>query len=284
MANCLSPFVKKDTGIPFPCGKCYQCKQRRVSGWSFRLLKEAERSCSAFFVTLTYDSEHMPLTSKTYMTLFKRHLTLWFKKLRKINDTTLKYYAVGEYGGKSKRPHYHVILFNASLESLIGYKYMVQHRLGNIILDGKMPHKCTTWEHGHITVGQLTEASCAYTLKYISKASKIPEHKNDDRIPEFSNMSKGMGLNYVTEQQIEFHRADLNNRYNIGLKDGKKISMPRYYKKHFYTENERDDIHKHLENQELMEYQKLNDEQKKNLEYNRIAKGLKNDDYRKTKI
>ena len=31
------------------------------------------------------------------------------------NTTPLKYYAVGEYGGQTKRPHYHIVIFNADL-------------------------------------------------------------------------------------------------------------------------------------------------------------------------
>jgi len=67
-SRCITPFYKKEKfkgeNIPFPCGKCPPCKKRRTSGWSFRLMKEEERSKSALFVTLTYDTEYVPITKK----------------------------------------------------------------------------------------------------------------------------------------------------------------------------------------------------------------------------
>jgi len=198
--------------IPVPCGKCPVCSARRVSGWSFRLIKEGERSSSSFFVTLTYDTDHVPITQKGYMSLSKEHLQKYFKRLRKLNDEKLKYYAVGEYGGKTMRPHYHIILFNAKLETV----------LKAWALDGKY--------FGDYHVGKVTEASIGYTMKYISKCKKVPIHKNDDRLPEFALMSKRMGENYLTDAMIKWHKADIGNRMYCNLKDGKKIAMPRYFK------------------------------------------------------
>ena len=48
--------------------------KRRTSGWSFRLVKEGERSNSALFVTLTYDTAFVPITKNGYMTLDKKDL------------------------------------------------------------------------------------------------------------------------------------------------------------------------------------------------------------------
>lgn len=216
MAQCLTPFYVKDKHtkdeIPVPCGKCPSCSARRVSGWSFRLMKEGERSSSSFFITLTYDNDHVPITKRGYMSLSKEHLQKYFKRLRKLNDEKLKYYAVGEYGGKTMRPHYHIILFNAKLETV----------LKAWALDGRY--------FGDYHVGKVTEASIGYTMKYISKTKKVPTHENDDRLPEFALMSKRMGANYLTENMINWHKADIGNRMYCNLKDGKKIAMPRYYK------------------------------------------------------
>jgi hypothetical protein len=229
MAECLTPFYVKDRHtkdqVPVPCGKCPVCSARRISGWSFRLMKEGERSSSSFFVTLTYDTNHVPITKTGYMSLSKEHLQKYFKRLRKLNDEKLKYYAVGEYGGKTMRPHYHIILFNAKLETV----------LKAWALDGKY--------FGDYHVGKVTEASIGYTMKYISKSKKIPQHKNDDRLPEFALMSKRMGDNYLTDLMVKWHKLDIGNRMYCNLKDGKKIAMPRYYKQKLnLTENEQEKI------------------------------------------
>jgi len=229
MAQCLTPFYVKDRHtkdeLPVPCGKCPVCSARRVSGWSFRLIKEGERSSSSFFITLTYNTDHVPITKSGYLSLNKEHLQKYFKRLRKLNDEKLKYYAVGEYGGKTMRPHYHIILFNAKIETI----------LKAWALDGKY--------FGDYHVGKVTEASIGYTMKYISKSKKVPMHKNDDRLPEFALMSKRMGENYLTEAMVNWHKADIGNRMYCNLKDGKKIAMPRYFKQKLnLTEHEQEDI------------------------------------------
>lgn len=221
---CITPLlVKTRMGekVPVPCGKCPKCKGRRTSGWSFRLIKEEESSSSSYFVTLTYDTDNVPITPKGWMTLNKKHVQLFFKKLRRRNPfNKLVYYVCGEYGSQKKRPHYHVILFN------------VEHV--KTIQD--------SWSYGSVDVGTVTGASVGYTLKYISKPSKIPLHKNDDRLKEFSLMSKGIGKRYITDSMRAWHKADLAGRCYINIGDGKKAGMPRYYKDRIYTEQERQAI------------------------------------------
>lgn len=219
----MTPFIKKNkmdcTSQPVPCGKCPACIKRRVSSWSFRLMQEFKVSTSSHFITLTYATEHVPITKNGFMQLSKRDLQLFFKRLRKSQspgEKSIKYYACGEYGGRTNRPHYHVILFNADISKIQ-----------------------KAWNLGNVHYGIVTEAACGYTLKYISKKSKIPMHRNDDRQPEFPLMSKGMGLNYINEKTINWHLADLQNRMYLTIEDGKKVAMPRYYKQKIYSDEQR---------------------------------------------
>lgn len=223
MASCLTPYHVKNKiqncTIPVPCGKCPECAKRRISGWSFRLLQEEKVSTSAYFLTLTYDTTKVPITRNGFMTLDKRDCQLFFKRLRKLHpaNSNIKYYLAGEYGGKTKRPHYHIILFNADIK----------------LID-------PAWQMGQIHYGLVEGASVGYTLKYISKPSRIPMHMNDDRVKEFSLMSKGLGAAYVlNEKFLSWHHADLDNRMYCNIEGGKKIAMPRYYKEKIYTEIER---------------------------------------------
>lgn len=245
--KCITPFYVKDKftreKIPVPCSKCPPCMKRRTSGWSFRLVKEGDRSKSALFVTLTYDNEHVPRSKKNFKTLDKTHVQKFMKRLRKLSNAKIKYYAVGEYGGETMRPHYHLIMFNANAE-------MVQRAWA---LDNKTI--------GHIHIGSVTEASIGYTLKYMTKQGKIPVHKNDDRQKEFSLMSKGLGSNYLTENMINWHKSDLNKRMYVPMKDNKKIAMPRYYKDKIYNEAEKTkvanaikEMAEKLQTEEMQEY------------------------------
>jgi len=223
--KCITPFYVKDKftheQIPVPCSKCPPCMRRRTSGWSFRLVKEGERAKTAMFITLTYDTDNVPISKKGYMNLNKKDVQKFMKRLRKLSNEKLKYYACGEYGFQKMRPHYHIILFNGNPE-------MVKRAWA---LDNKVI--------GHIHIGQVNDASIGYTLKYMTKTGKIPVHKNDDRQKEFSLMSKGLGNNYLTKAMIHWHKNNLLERMYVPIKDGKKIAMPRYYKDKIYNEIEK---------------------------------------------
>lgn len=216
----MTPFGVKNKvsgeTIPVPCGKCPDCVKRRVSQWSFRLLEESKISSSSHFITLTYDSKFVPITKNGFMSLSKHELQKFMKRLRKANSEKLKYYAVGEYGTDKKRPHYHILLFNAKIETID-----------------------PAWNMGYIDYGKVEGASVGYTLKYMSKGRWRPMHCNDDREPQFAVMSKGLGLSYCTEESKRYHLSDLANHMCCVLRGGQRICMPRYYKEKLYTDEQR---------------------------------------------
>lgn len=229
--KCLSPITireGKDDQVTVQCGKCPGCIKRRVSTWSFRLVKQGEVSTSALFVTLTYAPEHVPISVNGFMTLNKVDLQNFFKRLRKHYTHKLKYYACGEYGSDNWRPHYHIILFNADHAGV-----------------------CEAWTKdgkpiGIVHFGNVEEASIGYTLKYITKEKRVGLHARDDRQPERAFMSKGLGLNYLTDAMIRWHNADLLNRCYGALKDGKKAPLARYYKDRIYDPEDLAFLNAHL--------------------------------------
>ncbi len=244
--KCITPFYVQDkfTGnyIPVPCSKCPPCMKRRTSGWSYRLVKEGERSKSALFVTLTYDTQSVPITEKGFMNLDKTDVQKFFKRLRKLSKEKLKYYVCGEYGSKKMRPHYHIILFNANKEMIVKAWMLNNKPLGTIY------------------IGQVTDASIGYTLKYMTKKGKIPLHFNDDRQKEFSLMSKKMGDNYITPNIIKWHKEDLEKRMYVNIPGNKKIAMPRYYKDKIYNELEKQKISDYILKISEIETKKLEEE------------------------
>jgi len=220
---CLSPVYRnvKEQWLPVPCGGCVSCRRRRTDAWVFRMLQEEKRSTSAFFITLTYDPAHVPISPNGFMTLDKAEFPRFMKRLRKLTDAKLKYYACGEYGTDNKRPHYHAIIFNVPDEALIFEAWS---------LDGV--------NFGRVDVGQVSDKSIAYTVAYASKHNWHPDHSRDDRVPEFSLMSKGLGSNYVTPAVSKYHKADLSRMY-LTKEGGDKIAMPRYYRDRIFDEDER---------------------------------------------
>lgn len=275
MARCTQPFRKKGETQDVPCNKCLQCKKKRVSGWSFRLQNEGRYASTAYFVTLTYDTEHVPLI-KNYrpMTLCKRDVQLFFKKLRKPNKLKLSYYLVGEYGNKktdNERPHYHVILFNCELKYLIGW-YMARKIKGEetTYLDGKFNFKSYMWTNGYISIGQVEPASIGYCLEYITKPPIVPANNYDKRVPEFSLMSKGLGKKYLSSNMVAWHKADLKNRMYIPYEDH-KIPMPRYYKEKIYTKWQRETVARHYADKEK-EYILTHSIEEIDIEYQKFIK------------
>lgn len=222
---CISPFFNQVKGqwMPFPCGRCPPCKKRRVDGWVFRMLQEDKRSTHSHFITLTYDNAHVPISPNGHLTLVKDEFPRYMKRLRKLcpKGVRLKYYACGEYGSDFARPHYHAIVFNCPNPELF---YKAWH------LDG-VPI-------GIVDVGNVSSDSIAYTTGYINKRGGFGRgRRDDDRLPEFSLMSKGLGSNYVTKSVIQYHKADLS-RNHLTKPGGDIIAMPRYYRDIIFDKDE----------------------------------------------
>lgn len=105
------PAVMFPGSIKIPCGQCAGCRMQKTREWADRMILELDHSKKAVFLTLTYNDDHLPVkcqvtTGQMEMTLQKRDLTLFFKRLRKFfKGKELRYYAVGEYGSHTLRPH-----------------------------------------------------------------------------------------------------------------------------------------------------------------------------------
>lgn len=195
-------------------------------------MQEEKHSSSAHFVTLTYATKFVPISPAGFLTLNKKHVQNFFKRLRfNTGVTNLKYYAVGEYGSENFRPHYHALIFNLPSEFDVINAWVEDKRKTE-----------QTEALGDCHFGTVTGASVGYTLKYISKPRIIPVHRNDDRLPEFALQSKGLGSKYLTEASHQWHHDDLLNRMHIVIEGGVKISMPRYFKNKIYTDADRENI------------------------------------------
>lgn len=232
---CLNPY-RDEKGAAFPCGRCPNCRKNRVRQWMFRLLQEEKQYEEAHFVTLTYDTRTVPITPKGFMSLRKKDLQDFWKRLRKAQPgTKIRYYVVGEYGPKTDRPHYHAVVFGSGAD-FIG----------------------PAWNLGEVHIGRVSGASVAYTAGYINKpGGKIPRGDWDDRAPQFSCMSKGLGASFLTPAVERFYLADITRNYVV--QDGYKIGLPRYYRKKLpYTDEQREEMAEFaamaFDEQEMAEY------------------------------
>jgi hypothetical protein len=240
---CIKPINVKNKktkqDMLVPCGKCYACLQKRRSHWTFRLMQEAKSSSSAKFITLTFNDDmlHHSVTPDGELTIKKEHIQNFMKRYRKrhenernIYDKPLKYFATGEYGSRTDRPHYHLILFNLVIDENTSDRIQKAWSY----YDNKTH---TFIPYGNIHVGKVNNASIHYITKYLI------DYQNEDktnytRQKPFNLMSKKPPIGSSYFKNADVHR--LNNDF-CGVLNGSKIDLPRIYKDKFFSEFQKKD-------------------------------------------
>jgi len=182
-------------------------------------MQETRRCDTATWVTLTY--EQPPLDSNGLMTLRKDDFQRFIKRLRKIrrdfSTQKIKYYACGEYGSKTFRPHFHAVIFNSTPND-------IDRAWSNFTsLADEQGVKL-----GFCTFDAVNENTVMYTAKYMNKGKLIPLFDGDKRTPEFQLFSKGLGSNFLTEETQKHYLE--NPTKNFVYVDGFKKALPRYFR------------------------------------------------------
>ena len=201
--ECIKPVVIN--GTEFPCGHCRACRVNHTREWALRLMHERLYWEQAAFVTLTYSDDQLPADGG----LWKRDLQLFIKRMRKdFGEKRIKYFAAGEYGETTMRPHYHLIMFGVS-----PYK-------DREVIESE-------WDLGFVYTGNVSYHSCRYVAQYCQKklGGEMGRRLYGDRQPPFQLQSKGLGLDWAME-----NKDRLVGTLCVSDK-GKKFGVPRYYKK-----------------------------------------------------
>lgn len=176
----------------FPCGKCIPCRINQQRKWQARLqLENLYANHESWFVTLTYDPEHLPEGGS----VVPRDLTLFLKRVRKAGYR-FRYFACGEYGEVFGRPHYHIVAFGQFPDA------RALHRL---------------WGKGRVQVGAVTDGGMAYVAGYTLKKIKKQEepHWLNGRHPEFTRMSTKPGLGAgMAAAMAEFYMTPPGQEYS----------------------------------------------------------------------
>lgn len=179
MAICANPYAVGV--IPASCGSCYPCRVNRARLWSHRIMLEALGHEFSSFVTLTYAEEKKPKDGG----LRKDHVSNWIKRIRKaIYPRRIRYYVVGEYGEKTRRPHYHGALF--------GLSYVESKTVQDAWRDpedGK--------SYGNIVLRELGPESASYISGYVTKKLGSKELVECGGVKEFQRMSLKPGIGAV---------------------------------------------------------------------------------------
>lgn len=198
-------------GLKFmPCKQCIGCRLENSRQWATRLMHEAKSHPKACFLTLTYDDNNLP----TDQSLNKTHLQTFIKDLRArmsyYGKEKIKFFAVGEYGEKTQRPHYHLCLYGPFDTHGPDDQRTEEEpaRSG----DPQFSHSdiSATWTKGLHRYSELTFESAAYVARYcLKKVSGISSALHyGARIREFQSQSNGLGKAHFTEWSSDIYPGD----------------------------------------------------------------------------
>lgn len=223
---------------------------KKADEWKTRLRIQQDLSNSAYFVTLTYDDEHLPKDDKGNPCFSRKHLKIYHAKMREylkrgavfydsvlgrceipLNSRKFKYFLTSEYGPeKGHRPHYHVIYFDlpddqATAELLVR----------------------KSWSYGSIvTLSPLTPGRIGYSAEYAMNA-KLCRFAPPDWMDPIFVVSNGVG-NFVPYQSslTDWFRQNPTKRvyFPTPKKNGRmgKAPLARYLKLKLFDEDMRERI------------------------------------------
>lgn len=214
---CRNPFP---AGVlKFGCGQCTPCRVNRRRLWVHRLLLESMKHGNSAFIGLSYDDRHLPADRS----LNPRDLQLFLKRIReRVEPQRLRFFGIGEYGERTNRPHYHVILFG--LQSCL--RGRTEHRVARCCPQCDLVSKA--WRKGSVDLGEVNKDSASYITGYVQKKlTKRDDARLGGRHPEFARMSNrpGIGAHAMLDVAAVLHGELVDDDVPTQLRHGGKL-MP----------------------------------------------------------
>lgn len=237
-----------------PCGKCALCLKRKRKDMVTRIQHERSMVRDCCFITLTYDDINLPMSGSNdwkkdkfiigrgelvgkptllpsdvqkFLKRLRRHLEYKPLKLsdrRDHVDGKIRYFCVGEYGSKTGRPHYHLLIFGWRPSDL----KLFQMRGGYNVYRSSQIEKL--WKYGFSTVGDAESGVAAYCARYCTKKLKnLVKDLPDNVCPEFflqSVRAGGIGATWVDKYYKQLINGFVTYRNAHGIV---KVSCPKYY-------------------------------------------------------
>lgn len=234
--NKKSPFWQYEQ---IPCQKCWACQLNYSAEWATRIMLEAKKYDHNYFITLTYDDEHVPINSKIEYeeeyklhgeivesktielendgtwgySLAPEHMKTFLNSLRKYFERKghkgVKYFYCGEYGEQTHRPHYHIILLNCPLDI---EQFYDTHIDDNYKAHWKSREIERFWKKGMMDLAECEWSCVAYVARYCTKKLDMSGDKrvylNKGLLPEYVRMSKGIGFDYYRQHKEEIYKND----------------------------------------------------------------------------
>lgn len=148
------------------------------------------------------DSKHQSAIGQAqYGVLQKKDLQDFFKRFRKsllyaLPTYTFKYFAVGEYGSYTFRPHYHAILFSDSTPDF-----------------QKLQSCCSlSWQQGFVDIQNVRYNVASYVGAYLSGSSPLPKFLSQSQFKPFHVHSNGSLFDLSEKKIEEFKKSSYFNK------------------------------------------------------------------------
>lgn len=205
----LAARYGKESIIALPCGRCLPCRLNHAKEWAVRCVLESLEYENNFFLTLTYDDDHLPSDGLLYRSDVQK-----FLKRFRHHFGQVRYFGCGEYGTKNARPHFHLILFGANIDDL--------REVGAGLYESKKLKEI--WPFGFHYIGWVSYASCNYVAKYSTK--KLFGGRSDEFLMASTN--PGIGYKWCKEHLDNVLKYD---QVFGPFGDSRTAKLPRYFEK-----------------------------------------------------
>jgi len=214
-------YSKEFATFPLPCGKCIACRLEYARQWAVRCIHEAQMHEKNSFITLTYSDEHLKSPKLIYSDFQN-----FMKRLRKTQNAPVGVFVTGEYGDKTKRPHWHAIIFNWYPADAIPFR--ITDRGDRVYTSETLSR---LWPYGFAELASVTFESAGYCARY---AAKKLVHGRDDT-NEFTPISRKSCKHAIGKKFLEKYWKNIFDHGAVFIQksDGEIVetSIPRYYEK-----------------------------------------------------
>lgn len=218
--RCSHPSVIATPGggtMSVPCNRCMACRINKTSEWVSRLRMEMMDFDQMSYITLTYADEFLPESGS----LDPDALRKFWMRLRKANPgVKIKYFACGEYGPKTNRPHYHAVVLGVDFAPW----YILRYQDGRPVFTSDRLREL--WPFGDPTVDDVNDTTIGYVTGYIQKklfgGAADREYKEKGLYPPFQRSSTHLGERFALE-----HASQLRGNMFTWV-NGKKRPVPKY--------------------------------------------------------
>lgn len=207
--------------IPIACGKCIECRKKKIREWTIRLQwEEKYTKTKGRFITLTFSEEALDELEQERQEpneIAARAIKLFLKRWEKKFKKTLRHWLVTELGDeKTERLHLHGFIWTENLQDIQ-----------------------EIWNYGRIDIGTgVNEKGIRYCTKYVNK--------RDEKHEGFYGKifaSKGIGREFMKSETARRYKAlGENAPQYIRTSEGQKIDIPIYWRNKLFTEEQREKI------------------------------------------